>query len=38
MNQPLGVLAGTLAADPAYRAAFARAFPEKPAASPANPS
>lgn len=36
MNQPLGPLAGRLAADPAYRAAFARAFPGEPAASPAN--
>jgi len=36
MNQPLGALAERLSADPSYRAAFARAFPEEPAVSPAN--
>jgi cytochrome c peroxidase len=34
MNQPLGPLAERLSADPAYRAAFARAFPEEPAPTP----
>jgi cytochrome c peroxidase len=36
MNQPLGPLTDRLAADPSYRAAFARAFPEEPAPSPRN--
>lgn len=36
MNQPLGPLAERLGRDPSYAAAFARAFPEEPAASPRN--